>query len=95
MPHVLVRQRFESFDRWKAVFDRLRPVRAVATCRSTTVFRNREDAHEVVVLFEFEDLARAREHMGSAELRAAWRDAGVTDPGTRSILDAVPEGSLR
>lgn len=28
--------------------------------------------------------------MGSAELHAAWRDAGVTDPGTRTILEAVP-----
>jgi quinol monooxygenase YgiN len=90
MPHVLVHQRMEDFDRWKEVFDRLGPTRVDATCRSTAVFRNREDPHEVVVLFEFDDLARAREHMSSPELRAAWQDAGVTDPGTRTILDAVP-----
>jgi quinol monooxygenase YgiN len=95
MPHVLVHQRVEEFNRWKEVFDRLGPARAAATCRSTTVFRNHEDPHEVVVLFEFDDLARAREHMAGAELRAAWRDAGVTDPGTRSILDAVSEGGAR
>ena len=89
MPHVLVHQRIEEFDRWKEVFDRLAPARAAASCRSTALFRNLEDPHEVVVLFEFDDLARAREHMGSAELRAAWRDAGVTDPGTRTVLDAV------
>jgi len=95
MPHLLVRQRFEEFDRWKPVFDRLAPARAAAGCRSTAVFRNLEDPHEVVVLFEFDDLARAREHMGSAELHAAWRDAGVTDPGTRTVLGAVAEGSGR
>jgi hypothetical protein len=44
---------------------------------------------------EFDDLARAREHMGSPELRAAWQEAGVTDPGTRTTLDAVAEGGAR
>lgn len=95
MPHLLVQQRFEEFARWKAVFDRLAPTRAEATCRSAAVFRNLEDPHEVVVLFEFEDLARARQYMGSAELRGAWRDAGVTDPGTRTVLSAVAEGVRR
>jgi quinol monooxygenase YgiN len=95
MPHLLVQQRIEEFDRWKEVFDRLGEARAAASCRSTAVFRNREDPHEVVVLFEFDDLARAREHMGSAELRSAWRDAEVTDPGSRTILDAVIDGSAR
>ena len=96
MPHVLVHQRIEEFDRWKEVFDRLAPARAAASCRSTALFRNLEDPHEVVVLFEFDDLARAREHMTSPELRKAWRDAGVTDPGTRTVLDAVRlDGGLR
>jgi hypothetical protein len=27
--------------------------------------------------------------MSSAELRRAWQEAGVTDPGTRSVLDIV------
>jgi quinol monooxygenase YgiN len=63
MPHVLVQQRIEEFDRWKDGFDRLGPARAAAGCRSTEVFRDREDPHEVVVLFELEDLARAREHI--------------------------------
>jgi quinol monooxygenase YgiN len=89
MPHLLVQQRIGEFDRWKEVFDRLAPARAAASCRSTALFRNLEDPHEVVVLFEFDDMAKAREHMTSHELRAAWRDAGVTDPGTRTILDAV------
>lgn len=89
MPHLLIHQRIEEFDRWKDVFDRLGPARAAASCRSTALFRNREDPHEVVVLFEFDDLAQAREHMTGPELRAAWQAAGVTDPGTRTILDAV------
>lgn len=89
MPHVLVHQRITEFERWKEVFDRLGPARAAASCRATTVFRNREDPHEVVVLLDFHDLAHAREHMGSAELRRAWQQAGVTDPGTRSVLDLV------
>ncbi|WP_024876820.1 antibiotic biosynthesis monooxygenase family protein [Saccharomonospora piscinae] len=89
MPHVLVQQRFEDFDRWQRVFDRLRPARAEAGCRSTAVFRNRRDPQEVVVLFDFADLALAQRHMGSPQLLDAWRDAGVTDPGTVTVLDAV------
>ena len=89
MPHVLVHQRISEFDRWKEVFDRLGPARAAASCRSAAVFRNREDPREVVVLFEFDDLARARQYVGGTELRRAWADAGVTDPGTRTVLDVV------
>ena len=89
VPHVLVHQQITEFERWKEVFDRLGPARAAASCRATTVFRNREDPHEVVVLLDFDDLASAREHIGSAELRRAWQQAGVTDPGTRSVLDLV------
>jgi quinol monooxygenase YgiN len=89
MAHLLIHQRIEEFGRWKEVFDRLARARAAASCRSTALFRNRDDPHEVVVLFEFDDLARAREHMAGPELRAAWQEAGVTDPGTRTVLDAV------
>ena len=89
VPHVLVHQRITEFERWREVFDRLGPARAAASCRATTVFRNREDPNEVVVLLEFDDLASAREHIGSTELRRAWQQAGVTDPGTRSVLDLV------
>jgi hypothetical protein len=89
VPHVLVHQRITEFERWKEVFDRLGPARVAASCRATTVFRNREDPHEVVVLLDVDDLARVREHIGSAELRRAWQEAGVTDPGTRSVLDRV------
>jgi hypothetical protein len=85
VPHVLVHQQITEFERWKEVFDRLGPARAAASCRATTVFRNRE----VVVLPDFDDLASAREHIGSTELRRAWQQAGVTDPGTRSVLDLV------
>jgi hypothetical protein len=89
VPHVLVHQRITEFDRWKEVFDRLGPARAAASCRSTTVFRNREDPHEVLVLLDFDDLTSARQHISSAELRRAWQEAGVTDAGTRSVLDVV------
>jgi quinol monooxygenase YgiN len=90
MSHVLVRQRFEEFDRWKKGCESLGAARAEAGCRSTAVFRNRQDPHEVVVLLEFEDLDRARGHMGSEALRGAWQAAGVTDPGSIDVLDAVP-----
>jgi len=90
MPHVLVRQRFEEFDRWKKGFESLAAGRAEAGCVSTAVFRNRQDPHEALVLFEFENLERARGHMGSEALRNAWQEAGVTDPGTIDVLDAVP-----
>jgi quinol monooxygenase YgiN len=90
MPHVLVRQRFEDFDRWKEGFETLSATRAQAGCRSTSVFRNRQDQHEVVVLFEFESLEGAARHMSSDALRAAWQHAGVTDPGSQEVLDEVP-----
>lgn len=89
MPHILVHPRITEFDRWKEVFDWLGPARVATGGRSTSVFRNREDSREVVVLLESDYLARTRRHMGSDELRHVRREAGVTEAGTRSVLDAV------
>lgn len=88
MPHLLVRQQFDDFDRWKAAYDAQAPQREQLTCRSAQVLRNDDDPHEVFVLFEFEDMAKAREWATSPELRESWARAGVR--GTSERLRVTP-----
>lgn len=88
MPHLLVRQQFDDYDRWKAAYDSQADRRAAASCTSAQVLRNDADPHEVLVLFEFTDMDKAREYIASPDLRAAWADAGVR--GTSEKLSVTP-----
>ena len=55
------------------------------------MFRNADDPAEVVMLFEIDDLDRAREFVGSDELREAMQSAGVVDqPAVYFLNDEDP-----
>ena len=88
MPHLLVRQQFDDFDSWKQVYDSHAELRAAASCVSSQVLRNDDDPHEVLVLFEFEDMQKAMGYVASPELREAWARAGVR--GTSEKLRVTP-----
>ncbi|PYQ54535.1 MAG: hypothetical protein DMF53_29340, partial [Acidobacteria bacterium] len=51
------------------------------------VLRGADDPQEVVVLFEAEDLGRARALAGSDELRKIMQEAGVLGPPDMHFLE--------
>ena len=79
MPHLLVRHRVEDYARWRPIFDDHASFRGRYGSTGGLVFRNADDSAEVVMLFEVDDLDRAREFVGSDELREAMQSAGVLD----------------
>jgi quinol monooxygenase YgiN len=78
VPYLLERHRVRDYDRWRAIFDGDSEGREEAGCLGARVFRNAEDPEEVVVLFEWESLERARRRIESAKLRREFDEAGVS-----------------
>lgn len=78
MPYLLERHRVGDYDRWREVFDADSAGREAAGCRGARIFRNADDPGEVVVLFEWDNLEKARQRIGSATLSQKFDEAGVS-----------------
>lgn len=77
MAYVLVHEKVRDFASWKATFDENRPMRQGAGSKGGYLFQSPDDPNEVIIVLEWDDLQRARDFAGSAELRQAMERAGV------------------
>lgn len=79
MPHLLVRHKVADYSKWKVVFDSHTAAQQEAGLRITHVWRNIDDPHEVVLLFEVDDLEKAKGFVSSPNVPDAQHQAGVID----------------
>ncbi len=79
MAPLLVRHIVENYDEWKAAFDAHADFRQANGSRGGHLFGNSTNPNEVLILFEWDDLQKARQFVDSDELREAMQKAGVTD----------------
>lgn len=71
MATVIARLSVEDFDGWFVEYEHMHPVRAAQGERGHVLYRDPEDPHAVIVIFEWDDLAHARSYFGSPELAAS------------------------
>jgi hypothetical protein len=79
MSHLLVRHKVADFFTWKAAYDAHLTARQKAGLKQEHLLRNIDDPNEVILLFEAEDVQKAREFGNSSDLREAMQKAGVVD----------------
>jgi heme-degrading monooxygenase HmoA len=79
MNYGLVRHKVADFSKWKSVYDSHLPARQKAGVSEMHLLRNIDDPNEVIILFELEDLQKAREFSASSDLRERMQEAGVVD----------------
>lgn len=84
MPFVLVRHKIADFERWKPFYDAHRTARDAAGLEEVYLFRTLDDPNVVAMLFEVEDIARAKAFMASDDLRLVMQKAGAS-----SRLDVI------
>ena len=77
MVHVLVHHKIADFNRWKASFDSDLIARKHAGEIGFRVFHNKDDAHDIFLLLDWESAEEARKFMASKELRDRMQQAGV------------------
>jgi hypothetical protein len=77
MIQVLVHHQVADYSNWRSVFDAALDFRHNAgecTCR---IFRKAGKPNDLTLLFDWEDVERAKHFMSSDELRDKMRQAGV------------------
>ena len=79
MAMVIVRHKIKDFDTWKKAFDGHKPAQAAAGLSNPRVFRSADDPNETVVLFDAQDIGKAKTFASSADLKSTMQAAGVVD----------------
>ena len=77
--YMLVRHKVQDFSEWKLGYDAHLPKRIDAGLAEKHLLRGNDDPNEVIVLFEAQDLNRAKEFAESTDLRETMRKVGVLD----------------
>ena len=68
MPYVLVRHKVADFAKWKPGYDSHLPARQKAGLKEEHLLRNADNPNEVILLFEADDLQKAKEFAAAADL---------------------------
>jgi hypothetical protein len=76
---MLVRHKVKDFGAWKAGYVAHASKRDEAGLTEQYLLRSVDDPNEVVMLFEAQDIARARAFAESADLRETMQKVGVVD----------------
>jgi len=79
MNYILIRHKIADFGKWKAAYDAHGSVRAAAGLKEECLLRNIDNPNEVILLFDAQDLNKAKEFAGSDDLRQKMQQAGVID----------------
>ena len=77
MGFLLIRHKVRDFNTWKIVYEAHQRVEAGLT--EKYLLRGADDENEVVILFEAQDLNRAKAFAASADLREKMQEVGVVD----------------
>jgi hypothetical protein len=86
MNYVMIRHKVKDFKKWKAAYDAHGPARDGVGLKERCLLRNNKSRNDVWILFEANNLARAKAFCASADLRAAMKKAGVTGKADLAIL---------
>jgi hypothetical protein len=79
MPMVIVRHKIKDFDTWKKALDGHKSAQAAARLSNPRVFRSADDPNETIVLFDAQDIGKAKGFASSADLKSTMQAAGVID----------------
>jgi heme-degrading monooxygenase HmoA len=77
MSFLLLRHRVQNYEAWKEAYDKHAPAREAAGLVELNLLRTIADPNEVLILFQTEDIERARAFAESDDLKAAMKNAGV------------------
>jgi len=77
MSTIFVRHDVADFDAWKPGFDEHGAVRREYGLTDAGLYRDDENANSITIVLRTDDVARAREFLGSDDLRETMSKLGV------------------
>jgi hypothetical protein len=84
---LIIRHKVKDFAPWKKAFDAHTGKQKAAGLTNPRVFRSIDDRSETVILFDMQDVAKAKEFRSSADLKSTMQSAGVLDQPTVFFLE--------
>ena len=82
MATLFVRHTVADYAAWRRIFDDFAPTQEALGVTDKAVYQDADDANHITVTHDFATLEAARDFAGSAELKTAMHDAGVTSTPT-------------
>lgn len=80
--YILIRHTVRNFSDWKRVYDEHLQKRNEAGLAEKFLFRGLDNLNDVIIVFETQDLARAKAFLDSPEAQERMKRGGVVDrPG--------------
>ena len=86
---IIVRHKVSDFATFKRAFDGHRPAQTAAGLSNPRVLRSADDPSELVIIFDAQDIGKAKQFAASPDLRSAMASAGVTDKPDIYFLEAA------
>ena len=93
MPYMLIRHKVKDFAKWKPVYHEHADVRKDGGSKGAHLFRNADNPNEVLILFEWENLDKARKFAQSENLQQKMQEAGVSEKPDIYFLEKVEQTS--
>jgi L-rhamnose mutarotase len=94
MANLLIRMKVQEYETWKKCFNESIELRKEGGARSYQIFHPYDDPTNLFVLFEWDDLSKAKKFIESPLLREKMDDAGIIDQPDIYFLTKVTEGTL-
>jgi heme-degrading monooxygenase HmoA len=91
MTQLLVKHKVKDYAKWKPIFNEHAAKRKEAGSKGGHLFQSAKDPNEVVLLFQWEDLGKARKFAESEDLRQAMERAGVIGKPEVYFLNQVEQ----
>jgi len=94
MAYLLVRHKVKDYSKWKTVFDEHAATRKASGSRGGRLFRNGDNPNEVVILFEWDSIEKAKKFAQSEDLKKTMQRAGVIDKPDVYFIEEVEQVSV-
>ena len=90
MGMMIVRHRVRDYGQWRPIFDKHAEMQRAAGLINPRVYHSVDsNKSEIFVVFDTEDMKKAKDFAASADLQEAMRQAGVLDTPTIYFLELI------
>lgn len=89
MSFLLIRHKVQDYVKWKAAFEDHAETRKTSGSKGGQLFRSVGDLNEVIILLEWDSMAKARLFTQSEDLKQAMERAGVSDQPDIYFIEEV------
>jgi len=94
MAYLFIRHKVKDYTAWKTTFDGLTETRRVGGEKSYQIFHPYDDPNNLVLFFEWDNLANARAFMANPDSQEVMGKAGVIEAPEAYFLVEYERGKV-